>query len=214
MDSSRLPPRVLLVLLVGSCVVAVAAVVTGLVTGRTLHDRPVAVAGVLAPVGDPAGAAHAAGDDRPALRAARVLRAWDHRRARAWARGDVAGLRALYAPGSRAGRRDAAMLRAWQQRGLAVRGMRMQVLDLRVVSAGARRLELAVTDRLAHAVAVDGAVDGAVGGAIGGAIGGAGGGPRALRLPRDAASARRIVLQRTRGSWQVVAVRDRAQPAR
>jgi hypothetical protein len=193
MNTSRLPPRVLLVLLVVVCVATVAAVVAGVVAGR----EAVEVAPGSTPVSDVGPASVAPADGRGERRtrmAARVLRGWDTRRARAWARGDVAGLRALYAPGARAGRRDAAMLRAWQRRGLRVHGMRMQVLDLRVCSRGPGRLVLAVTDRLARAVAV--------------------GGGRAVRLPRDAASARTLVLDQQRGVWRVAAVRDRGQPAR
>ena len=116
-----------------------------------------------------------------------VLRAWDGRRARAWARGDLRALRGLYVRGSTVGRRDVAMLTAWTGRGLRVRGMRMQLL-------AERRVEVVVTDRLAHAVAV-------------------GRGTR-LPLPRDAASTRTVVLRRLAGEWRVAVVRDRAHPAR
>ena len=123
-----------------------------------------------------------------------VLRAWDGRRARAWASGDRRALRELYVPGSTAGRRDVAMLTAWTGRGLRVRGMRMQLLAAEVRARSERRVEVVVTDRLAHAVAV-------------------GRGTR-LPLPRDAASTRTVVLRRLAGEWRVAAVRDRAHPAR
>ncbi|GAA1936669.1 hypothetical protein [Nocardioides marmoribigeumensis] len=54
------------------------------------------------------------------LRAVRVLEQWQAARERAWAVGDLAGLRRLYLPGSEAGRRDAALLAAYLARGLRV----------------------------------------------------------------------------------------------
>jgi hypothetical protein len=196
MNDSRPPPRLLLVLLVATCLTTVTALVAGLVAGRDA-DRDAArdadAARALVPVARAERPASGI-EDRPALRAAAVLRAWDDRRARAWARGDLVALRGLYTPGAQAGRRDAAMLRAWRRRGLTVHGMRTQVLDLHVVSRGRGRLVLVVTDRLAHAVAV--------------------GGARAVPLPRDRATARTIVLDRRGRTWRVASVRDRAQPAR
>ncbi|WP_155993201.1 hypothetical protein [Nocardioides sp. URHA0020] len=115
--------------------------------------------------------------------AAAVLHGWDDRRSAAWAAGEPAGLRDLYVPGSAAGRVDAAMLRAWQRRGLRVQGMRMQLLDLDVRRATADRLDLVVTDRLTGAEAV-------------------GPGVR-LPLPRDGATTRRIVLVRSSDGWRV-----------
>lgn len=176
MDPTRVAPRALIAMLVLSSVVTATALLLGLAGQRVAPPRP-----VVAPV---------AALDRPDPVA--VLRAWDGRRARAWARGDLRGLRDLYLPGSAAGRRDAAMLAAWTGRGLRVRGMRMQLLAARVRARSARRVEVVVTDRLAHAVA-------------------AGHGTR-LPLPRDAASTRTVVLRRLAGEWRVATVRD--QPAR
>jgi hypothetical protein len=122
-----------------------------------------------------------------------VLRAWDERRAAAWARGDPISLSGLYAVGSVAGRRDVSMLRAWTARGLRVRGMRMQVLALDVVLRRRHRLVLGVTDRLARAVAV---------------------GPGVRReLPRDAPSTHTVELVRAAGEWRVAAVRPTRQLA-
>jgi hypothetical protein len=112
-----------------------------------------------------------------------VLHEWDDRRAAAWAAGDVAELRSLYAPGSPAGRADAAMLRSWRDRGLRIEGMGMQLLDLDVRRASAERLDLVVTDRLTGAVAV-------------------GHGVR-LPLPQDRVSTRRVVLVLRGGTWRV-----------
>ncbi len=121
-----------------------------------------------------------------------VLHDWDDRRAAAWSAGDVAGLRALYVPGSAAGRADVAMLRAWRERGLRVEGMRMQLLDLDVRRASDARLDLVVTDRLTGAVAV---------------------GPGVRRpLPRDGFTSRRVVLVERAGEWRVAEVRAAPGP--
>ena len=80
-----------------------------------------------------------AGAVRPvaaALPAADVLRAWDGRRAEAFAAGDLAALGRLYVPGSRAGTADRALLRGYLDRGLRVEGMRVQVLALDVPRSG------------------------------------------------------------------------------
>ena len=76
-----------------------------------------------------------------------MLHAWDADRAAAYARGDPGALRRLYAPGSRAGVRDQRVLQAYAERGLLVRGLRTQVLSLRVLGAGRHRLVVKVTDR-------------------------------------------------------------------
>jgi hypothetical protein len=126
--------------------------------------------------------------------ASAVLHEWDDRRAAAWSAGDLEGLHALYVPGSAAGRTDVAMLRAWSERGLRVEGMRMQLLDLDVRRVSASRLDLVVTDRLTGAVAV-------------------GPGVR-LRLPRDRATTRRVVLVREGGEWRVAQSVEGASAAR
>ncbi len=118
--------------------------------------------------------------------ALRVLRDWDRRRSRAWARGDAVTLRRLYVTGSAAGRRDVAMLRSWTRRGLTVSGIRMQVLRVEVRDLARQRLVVDVTDRLVGAEAVAG--------------------NRRVALPRDAPTRRRIVLRRVDGSWRVAAV--------
>jgi hypothetical protein len=123
-----------------------------------------------------------------------VLRAWDGARSRAFAHGDLAALRKLYAPGSTAGTSDVRLLRAYLDRGLHVEGMRMQLLALEVLRRTHTRLRLLVTDRLAGAVAV-------------------GEGTRTA-LPSDRASTRVVVLRRTEdgGEWRVASVSDSAQP--
>lgn len=174
-------PRLLLVALVLTALGAVTAAVVQVV------DRAPAARRASAATSHPRSAdVDAAGLD--------VLRAWDRRRAAAWSRGDPAALGDLYAAGSVAGRRDAAMLRAWTARGLRVRGMRMQLLALDVVLRRPGRLVLGVTDRLARAYAV-------------------GPGVR-YELPRDAPSSRTVELVRVAGEWRVSAVRPAGQPAR
>ena len=112
-----------------------------------------------------------------------VLRDWDRARARAWARGDVGALRALYVRGSAVGSQDVAMLRAWLRRGLRVEGMAMQVLAVELRRRTDRRIVLVVTDRLVGAVGVRPSS-----------------GER-LALPRDGPSTRRLVFVRPDETW-------------
>lgn len=115
-----------------------------------------------------------------------VLHAWDERRAAAWASGDVAALRSLYTRRSVAGDRDAARLSRWLDSGLRVRRMQTQVLRAQVLDERPGRLVLAVTDRIARAVAT--------------------GGGRAMPLPADGPSRWRITMRRVQGEWRVAAV--------
>jgi hypothetical protein len=178
--------------------VLVALAAAGVVTGRLtvmVFDDPSPVA---AP---PAGDALAPGprtvpsqggppSGRSWRRAAAVLHAWDADRAAAYARGDRAALRGLYAPGSRAGVRDLRVLQAYVERGLVVRGLRTQVLSLRVLTRSRNRLTLEVTDRLVGGRVVVGSArrDGGVG------------------LPRDAPTTRVVVLRHQAGEWRVRSV--------
>lgn len=91
---------------------------------------------------------------RPAVRALVVLRGWDRRRAAAYSAGDARQLRRLYAPGSRAGARDVAVLQQYVARGLVVKGMTVQVLRVRLLSATPRLLRIRVTDRMAGGTVV------------------------------------------------------------
>jgi hypothetical protein len=125
----------------------------------------------------------------------RVLAQWDGQRAAAYAAGDVAELRALYAPGSVTGRQDAEVLRAYADRGLVVRGLRMQVLACRIAFSGARRIRLVVTDRLQSAIVVRGAARD----------------PTAIRLPSDQPSRRVVTFVRRAGRWLVAEVRTAAR---
>lgn len=167
------PLRVLLVL----PVVLSATVVVALVWPSHPRDP--------APVVAPVPVASAVTPD-PAVEA---LRSWDARRAAAWASGDVAALRRLYVAGSRTGRQDAALLRAYADRGVRVTGLQVQLLAVDVLVRSDHRLVLVVTDRLARVVARRA-------------------GAR-LRLPEDRPSTYRIVLRRVAGEWRVVEVRSR-----
>ena len=122
-----------------------------------------------------------------------VLRTWDDERAAAWRAGDLRALDRLYAPGSRTGRADRTMLRAWLDRGLRVTGLRMQVAAAQVQRADDRRLVLQVTDRVsAGAAAVRPGVD--------------------WPLPRDRWTTRRVVLVRVGERWRVAEVTGQARP--
>jgi hypothetical protein len=118
--------------------------------------------------------------------ALRVLRSWDERRAAAYAEGDVAALRALYARGSGAGERDVRLLRSYVERGLVVEGLRQQLLQVSVVDAAPHRLTVRVRDRLAAATVV--VAD------------------RQLGLPQDRPSTNDVVLVRQDADWLVWSV--------
>ncbi len=158
--------------------------------GSAPATRPVAARSTPAPVS----ASDPAVDPAPA----RVLRAWDRQRARAWAAGDPASLRALYAAGSVAGRRDVAMLRQWRSRGLVVQGLRTEVLALRVLERSADRMVLEVTDRVRGGRAV--------------ALRGEDGVRRPL--PRDLPTRRRVSLRAVAGEWRVSSVRPSGPASR
>jgi len=129
-----------------------------------------------------ASAAKAPASPRPV----ELIRAWDARRAEAWARGDPSLLRSLYTPGSVAGRRDRAMLRAWTARGLVVQGMDTQLLSVRVLAHTPTTWTLQVTDRLVGGVAM--------------------GADLSRPLPHDQATTRIVRLTRLDGEWRVASV--------
>jgi hypothetical protein len=131
----------------------------------------------------PAGAS--AESDR--ARALTVLRAWDERRAAAYAAGDPVRLRKLYLPKSVSGDNDRRVFQTYAMRGLTVERMRTQVLRVEVTEYAHDSLTLVVTDRLAVAVAV--------------------GTDTRVRLPRDQASTRQIELRRVGEEWLVAEVR-------
>src|SRR3954453_16131185 len=137
------------------------------------------------PEAEPRAGSPSASTDLPA---AAVLRAWDRRRAEAYAAGSPGQLRGLYVGG--AGSSDVPLLEGYRSRGWRVVGMRMQVLAVAVASREPGRLRLRVTDRL--------------GGGGAGRGGGRGG------LARDRASTRTVILVRGGdGVWRAAAVRTR-----
>lgn len=188
---------------VAAAVAAAVAVVAALLLGAydlvdlgTRHGAPSAApvrpppsVPITSPTVSPAPSdAHADGPPDGSASPADVLRAWDRRRAAAYAEGDAAGLRVLYPPGSTAAKADLRLLRGYLRRGLRVTGMRMQLLDVTVLDRSPDRLRLRVTDRLVGAVAR--------------------GDDGARVLPRDRASTRMLTMRHTDdGSWQVRSVR-------
>ncbi len=119
-----------------------------------------------------------------------VLRSWDARRAEAWARGSPRMLARLYTSDSVAGRRDRAMLRAWADRGLVVRGLRTQLLAVHEVVRTRSTWTLKVTDRLVGGIAVGVGIRRA--------------------LPRDGATTRTVWLRLLDGRWRVSGVMPQA----
>ncbi len=121
-----------------------------------------------------------------------VLATLDRRRAAAYDAADPELLARVYVRGSPALRRDRHLLTRYRERGLRVRGLRMDVSSLRVRRARGDRVVLVVRERLA---------------------GGTVTGPRSHRpLPGDDADRRVLVLRRVddRGdhrNWRIAAVR-------
>ena len=134
--------------------------------------------------------------ERPVVRALRILRRWDRSRAAAYASGDVAALRRLYAPASVAGAADVRLLREYADRGLVVRGLAVQVVRAELVASSPTRLRLRVVERLAGGTVV-------------------GPGPD-VALPAGRAAPRVVTLVDAGGRWVVRAVRrgcsNRSQP--
>lgn len=170
------PRRLAFLLSVGLTLAAVLAGVTAL-SDRPPAPAPRAVAARVAAV----------------VPAIDVLHRWDLRRSRAWAEGDVRALRRLYTPGSRTGRRDAAALTAYADRGLRVTGVRMQLLAVELRSSAEDAMVLLVTDRMTRAVAR--------------------GGGHPVVLPRDEPSTWRVSLRLLAGEWRVAEVRRGPTPA-
>lgn len=194
-DVRRPPARV-----TGSLGLAVACLVAGVVAVHSLSSQPATGEHRAPVVSEPASpltrsAEPVAGPPTsllappargPVVRAAAVLRAWDERRARAWAAGDVAGLRELYV--DRAGAADVRLLRRYLDRDLRVEELTTQLLAVEVLGRGPDLWHLRVTDRLAAGVVADG--------------------QERTSLPRDGAETRLIRIVRDGdGTWRVAEVR-------
>jgi hypothetical protein len=118
---------------------------------------------------------------------AAILDRLDRRRELAYASEDPSLLGAVYVSGSPVLRRDLAMLLAYAERGVRLTGVRLRALDVRLLGHAGRYVRLHVVDRLERPTAH-----------------GAGG---AVRLPRDQATSRVIVLRDGAGGWRIAAVR-------
>ena len=129
-------------------------------------------------------AEHSTGPGQP--RALAVLRAWDERRAQAWAAGDTAALGGLYVDDSAAGAADVRLLQHYVRRGVVVPELRMQVLQASVLVDRPRRVVVRVIERLASREVRVGA--------------------HVVRLPLDSADVHVVDLRRVRHTWRVAAV--------
>ncbi len=87
--------------------------------------------------------------DPQAVRVSRILGRWLDERASAYASTDVRAARSLYTRASRAGIADAAMLRAYADRGLVVRRLTTQILSVELLDREGRLLRLGVEARFA-----------------------------------------------------------------
>ena len=182
--SRRSLPTALAVLVLAIALGAVVTVADG--RGDTEPVTAGSVDGQAADAGPPA--AREVARRLRLLRELRVLRRWDRSRAAAYASGDARALRRLYAPGSGAGAADVSILRAYAARGLVVEGMRLQLIDVRVLRHGRGRMVLQVQERLTGAQAVSGT------------------GRRAV-LPADLPDTRTLELLRRGTRWVVDSVR-------
>jgi hypothetical protein len=118
----------------------------------------------------------------------RVLAALDRIRGMAWLRGEPRLLRRVYSAASTPLDHDREMLASYTRRGLRVRGVRLHIDRLHVLSRAAGRVRLLVIDQLGPATAVSRP-----------------GYPR--RLPTDRPSRHLVVLRRTEAGWRIAAVR-------
>src|SRR5262245_51352708 len=173
------------------------------VVGAIVWAAVQAVSGPPAPPpADPAARAIGSGDTQspaPAIQARAAGTDWhavldrlDRRRERAYAAADPALLRAVYVSGSPVLRHDLATLRAYSERGVRLTGVQLRTLDVAPLDRSGRCVRLSVVDQLDRPTAH-----------------GEGG---AVRLPRDRATARVIVLRDAADGWRIAAVR-RAQSA-
>ncbi|SDR85217.1 hypothetical protein SAMN04488570_0560 [Nocardioides scoriae] len=157
-------------------------VVATLLQGRTGSEQPPPAARTTVAVAPAPGT--------PLGRTGRVvaaLRDWDRRRGAAWSAGDAGALRALYRPGSTAGRADVRLLRAYAASGWRVRGLSTQVFAVRLLQRRGDTWTLRVVDRVAGGELVR---DG-----------------RSRPLPTTEVATRRVELVRAGDDWRVGRVR-------
>jgi hypothetical protein len=79
---------------------------------------------------------------------ASTLRALDQARSAAFARGDPAGLRAVYAPGAPALERDQQVLARLTGAGLRAKGLRLAATSVTTADRSGDRVRLSVTDMM------------------------------------------------------------------
>jgi hypothetical protein len=130
----------------------------------------------------PAREISAAAPDWPA-----ILARLDGRREWAYAASDPARLRKVYVRRSPVLRHDLSMLRAYRDRGVRLHGVRLRVLDVRLLGRTGPYARLRIVDRLDRTTAYT-------------ARG-------TVRLPRDRATARVVVLRAVADGWRIAAVR-------
>jgi hypothetical protein len=118
---------------------------------------------------------------------AAILDRLDNRRERAYALRDPSRLRSVYVTGSEVLRHDMAVLLAYRERGVRLTGVRLRVLDTRLVGRDGPYARLRVVDRLDRPTAHT--LNGSV------------------RMPRDRATDRLIVLRDGAHGWRIAAVR-------
>jgi hypothetical protein len=116
-----------------------------------------------------------------------ILDRLDRRRESAYAANDPASLRAVYVADSPVLRHDLAMLEAYAERGVRLTGVRLRALDIQLLVQSGPYVRLRVVDRLDRPTAHG--ADGSV------------------RLPRDRATPRVIVLRDVADGWRIAAVR-------
>ncbi len=183
-----------------SAVLCLAVLVTAACGGRAdpaAHPvstpAPTVGATVAASAGEPAAAASAesarrvlpsGGDGR---RWERVLDRLDRLRSRAFRSLRPRLLRQVYLSGSAVLRHERAVLEAYCDRGVRLRGVRLLRTELRVMSAVRDRLTVRVVERLGSTRAVVGS--------------------QRVRLPVDAPTSRRLHLVRGVAGWRIAAVR-------
>lgn len=116
-----------------------------------------------------------------------ILTRLDRRRERAYAASDPRRLRTVYLPDSAVLRHDLAMLRAYRDRQVRLTGVRLRLHEVTMLERAGSYARLRVVDRLDRPTAHT---------------------PKgSLRLPRDQATERVIVLRDAADGWRIAAVR-------
>jgi len=123
----------------------------------------------------------------PTSRWERVLTRLDATRETAYRTGEPALLRHVYVSGSPVLRRDRRLLAAYERRGVRLRGVRLELVQVQLRDRDRRVVRLSVVDRLQRPVAHT-------------AVG-------KLALPQDLPTRRVITLAASHDGWRIAAVR-------